>query len=252
MEEMLGFIIQVRSGSVRLPGKMTKDFWNKKTILELIIEKLQKSFPNINIILATSVNKNDIVFKRIAEKYSVDFFQGSENDVLERFLKTAENFKVEKIIRICADNPFLDMNEMSTLIKNIDEKSDYISFEINNSPSIKTHFGFWAEYVKLDALQKVKLQTKELIFKEHVTNYIYTHPEKFKIKFLNPNPKVNATENVRMTIDTLDDFQTLQEVYKDLHKLYGNDFDIYNIIEFLDNNDLYKQKMKIQIQLNSK
>lgn len=248
----LAFLIQVRSGSTRMPDKMTNFFWQDKTIPEIILEKLISAFPEAEIVLATSDNRRDALFEKLAEKFGVKFFQGSENDVLDRFIKAAEYYKINKIVRICADNPFLDMKEMEYLISNIDDTNDYISFKINGLPSIKTHFGFWAEYVSLFALKKVNKKTQDALYREHVTNYIYTHPELFNIKFLAPNKKVLNAENVRMTIDTTDDFQNLQKIYSELYTIYHNKFGIDEILEFLESHKGYQSKMSEQIKLNTK
>lgn len=42
---------------------------------------------------------------------------GEWNNVLSRFIEAAEKFKTDKIIRICADNPLLDMDSLSYLKK---------------------------------------------------------------------------------------------------------------------------------------
>lgn len=246
------YVLQLRTGSKRLPLKMIRPFLGHKTIPEIIIQKLKDTFPKTQIILATSSKEEDTVFRQLADKYEIDFFQGSENDVLKRFTEASEQFGVERIIRICADNPFLDMRQMRYLIESIDRESDYISFDINGLPSIKTHFGFWAEYVTLAALKKVEELTNDSLYREHVTNFIYTHPQFFKLKFLAPNEKVLDMNSVRMTIDTVEDFENAQEIYSQLSNQYGENFGIDEILELLESNKEYQVRMSEQIKLNTK
>ncbi len=250
--DKIAFVIQVRTGSTRLAHKMVKKFWNNKSIPEIIIEKLRNNFPDIKIILATTDKIEDLFFRNVANFYEIDFFQGNETDVLKRFIDAAEYYSVQKIIRICADNPFLDMKQMEYLTDNIDDENDYISFNINGVPSIKTHFGFWAEYVRLDALKKIQVSTKDILYLEHVTNFIYTHPELFKINFLDPNQRIKDAENIRMTIDTAADFDTAQQIYKQLNNQYAENFGIDEILNFLDTHSDYKIKMTEQIRKNTK
>ena len=75
---------------------------------------------------------------------------------MNRFISAAEQYNAQKIIRVCSDNPFLDINSIKKLIETINENpsADYISFNINGIPSIKTHYGFWTEYVTLNTLKK--------------------------------------------------------------------------------------------------
>ena len=193
---MIAFIIQARVGSTRLPNKILLPFYKEKSILELLVEKLS-SFSGIPIIIAAPAN--------------------SENDVLDRFVQAAQYYGVDKIIRICSDNPFLEKNSINLLVQEAKRtNADYISFNINGKPSIKTHFGFWTEFVTLKALLQIQAMTNESLYHEHVTNYIYTHPENFNIKWLQGPDELNGRTDIRLTIDTEKDFRTIQKIYTSL------------------------------------
>lgn len=249
--DKLALIIQARLGSTRLPNKMKMPFYENVSIPGIIISKIKKRFPKIDIILATTVNEKDDYFERFTQEMNIKIFRGSEDNVLKRFIDAADANQIDRIIRVCADNPFLDMNELEVLISSVDD-SEYISFKVNGKPSILTHFGFWTEYITLDALRKIEVFTDDSLFKEHVTNYIYSHPDKFKIKFINPMVEVIGRENIRMTIDTSDDFTNLASVYKELKNCYQENFGIKEIIDFLDVNPQMLKQMSEQIQQNSK
>lgn len=247
-------MLQARIGSTRLPQKMALPFFEDKTILELIITKLQKHFPEIPVILATSALQENDVLEEIAKGLHCLVFRGSENDVLQRFIAAAEVFQFDHIIRVCADNPFLDVSEMQNLIRFVENNPsfDYVSFTVNGSPSIKTHFGFWTEYVTLQALKKVNSATKDSFYHEHVTNYIYGHDALFQIRFIAANPILEGRSDIRMTLDTAVDFTALSEIYLKLNQRYGNTFGIKEIVSFLDENEQYKRIMTNQIIENSK
>ena len=251
MSNDLVFIVQARLGSTRLPNKLVLPFWKEKSILDLILEKITRKFPDIPVILATSVNPKDDKLRSTAERYGCFFFRGSEDDVLNRFIEAALKHDKRKIIRICADNPFLDTDELAVLIENINN-DDYISFHIDNIPTIKTHFGFWAEYTTLESLQKVSELTENNLYHEHVTNFIYENPNFFNIKFINPKISLSVKDEIRMTLDTLQDFDMLSKIYSRLHNRYNDDFGIPEIVEFINENHDFKIKMKEQILLNTK
>jgi spore coat polysaccharide biosynthesis protein SpsF len=132
-----------------------------------------------------------------------------------------------------------------------DNNYDYVSFNVDGIPSIRTHYGFWAEYVSVKALEKVNTLTQVPQYHEHVTNYIYENPKLFAIYFLNPNCNVVGIKDVRMTLDTKNDFQTLSEIYSLLSKKHKH-FGINEIISFLNDNPHYKTEMNAQINNNSK
>lgn len=245
-------IIQARTGSTRLPNKMLLPFFEGKTILELIILRL-KSIVNLNLILATTSNRDDDQLEEIAKKLEVPIFRGCEEDVLNRFISAAEAYNCQKIIRVCADNPFLNITAISELMvtANSHKNFDYIGFWVNNRPSIKTHFGFWAEFVTLDALKKVSTITDEKYFHEHVTNFIYENPDVFKIKWIEKYNTITNRDDIRLTIDTEADFTLAQSIYSEL-ALEIDGKSIESIIQFLSSDTVTLEKMKLEIKKNSK
>ena len=213
---MIAFIIQARVGSTRLPNKILLPFYKEKSILELLVEKLS-SFSGIPIIIAAPANSENDVLETVLKDKNTHIFRGCENDVLDRFVQAAQYYGVDKIIRICSDNPFLEKNSINLLVQEAKRtNADYISFNINGKPSIKTHFGFWTEFVTLKALLQIQAMTNESLYQEQDTNYIYTHPENFNIKWLQGPDELNGRTDIRLTIDTEKDFRTIQKIYTSL------------------------------------
>lgn len=246
----IAFVIQARLASTRLPNKIILPFFNGKSIIELLIEKLKKF--NLPIILATSTDESNLPLVNIAKKEDVYIFRGSENDVLQRFIMAAEHYGAEKIIRVCSDNPFLDIESMNCLIQKLSESDfDYVSFQVNGIPSIKTHFGFWAEGVTLNCLQKVASKTSDKLYHEHVTNYIYTFPNSFSLEWLSVPICLNERDNIRLTIDTANDFASVRELYGNICA-QSDVPTIESIVSYLDAHPTYLEKMKQEINTNTK
>jgi len=249
----LGVIIQSRMGSSRLPNKMTLPFYKGKGIFEIILNRLNEAQLEIPIILATTDNERDDCLVEIAIKNNIRVFRGSENNVLERFIKAAEINNIQKIIRICADNPFLDIEDLERQINDFRNiEADYFSYCKNDkTPTILTNFGFWSEAVSLKALKKTANLTDNKLYLEHVTNYIYKHPKEFKLKFKEIDPYFDQNSNIRLTVDTALDFEIAKEVYLSLKKT-NSDFDAINIIEFVKSNPQWLKVMKKEIEENKK
>lgn len=240
-------------GSTRLPQKILLPFYNDKSILKLLIEKLSQ-IENTKIVIATSKGEENDVLENFAMKHDIICFRGSENDVLQRFIDAADTVGAEQIVRICSDNPFLELDSIQHLLRYVNESDssiDYISFNIDGTPSIKTHYGFWTEYVTLNALKKVAKLTDESLYHEHVTNYIYTHPECFNINWI-PGPEcLLNNKNIRLTIDTKEDFENAQNIYCRL--CANNPYpQISDIVKYLKNNPDCYYSMIQQIKNNSK
>ena len=143
----------------------------------------------------------------IAEQLGIPSFRGSEQDVLQRFIDAASHFHLDKIIRVCADNPFISIEDLDLLGEMLDAGTeDYVCFKTSQGiPTIKTHYGFWGEGVTLNSLKNVAKWSKEKLDHEHVTIYIYSNPTHFQIKgkFI---PIEIEQSQIRLTIDTIEDF----------------------------------------------
>jgi spore coat polysaccharide biosynthesis protein SpsF len=246
-------IIQARTGSTRLPQKMILPFYENEGIFSLLLKKLTSSFDKNDIILATSLNENNDVLVEIAKHHGVNYYRGSENDVLQRFINAAKEFDAENIIRVCADNPFLDVFYIELLIEKFENfNCDYLSYVTSDgTPSIKTHYGFWAEAVKLSALEKVRELTDENLYHEHVTNFIYANREIFDVNFFKIIPEIDRHKDIRLTIDTQVDFDIQKEIYARLNSYIPN-FTSLNVIDFLEDNPHYLEIMKNEILKNQK
>ncbi len=247
----LGIILQARTGSTRMPEKVILPFYQEQSILDLLLEKVKKL--GVPVVLATTVNPSDDRICVLAEQHGVPVFRGSENDVLDRFIQAARQFGFSKIIRVCADNPFLDLAGMQNLIVEFsNSNADYLGFQLaGNKPSILTHFGFWTEAVSLDALKKAQQLTSEKLYHEHVTNFIYGNPALFNVQFIPADPLVFSRTDVRMTLDTPEDFEIQKEIFATISKENPN-FGIPEIVSWLDQHPEILELMKKEILKNQK
>lgn len=249
-----GIIIQARTGSTRLPRKMVLPFYNNKGIIEILVERLKKNIPaNIQIIVATTDNERDDIIADAAQQAGCEVFRGSENDVLGRFIAAAEQYGTDRIIRVCADNPFIDMNGIMTLIDYMSrhEEFDYVTFaKANGTPVMKTHYGFWAEAVTINALKKVAELTDDKLYHEHVTNYIYANKDIFNIHFINIPEELDRNNRLRLTLDTQEDFDMQKEIFAKVMEKGGICMD--NVMKVIEENPQYYDAMEKQIIRNSK
>lgn len=249
---MEGFkiILQARASSKRLPGKMLKVFFNGWTIPEIVIRNLLKIFNAKQIILATSIHGCDDELQRLAENLGIDCFRGEEQDVLKRFIDAATYGSARNVVRVCADNPFIQPESLLKLLQEFDEiDADYLSYRLSDgTPIIKSHLGLFAEIVTFESLLRVARLTDEPDYHEHVTNFIYTNPDLFAVQFLDLPDFINDRTDIRLTIDTEEDFILGQEIYSEVYPDCG----VVNIIEAVDSCPSRLLRMKNQIIQNSK
>jgi len=245
-------VIQARVGSTRLPQKMLMPFVEGKSILQIIIENLLYTFPKDKIIVATSTSPADEQIKSVVSNYGIKVFKGDENNVLKRFVDCCEMYNVKNIIRLCADNPFLVPNYIKMLVENVTNTDNYLSFSFpDGTPTIKSHIGLFTEFTTISTLKQVIQFTNEQLYTEHVTNYIYANPSKFNVRFLPLPNELQNRNNIRLTIDTKDDFDLLSDLYQKLPSVNSPDF-VKSLLLLIDNHPEIKQRMLMQINRNAK
>jgi len=246
----LGIIVQARVGSTRLPGKVLLDFHQGRGILDLVLEKFNTpAFAGFKRVLATSTAPGDQALGAYAKKYGYLFFQGSEENVLQRFIQAAEENGFSHVIRVCADNPLLNAGSTKDLIAALKagyeagHALDYVSYKTSTGiPVIKSHLGLFTEIVSLDALKQTAARTSDPLYHEHVTNYIYADGHGFNVQLLPAPDAVYDRADLRFTIDDQDDFETIARLYSHT-AAFAEDLD--KLVDFVDTNEQsgYKRTM---------
>jgi len=214
-----GIIIQARMGSTRLKGKILMPITGQQSILDILLSRLKRLCPELPLVVATTTSEEDNAVVELCRKKDIIFFRGDETNVLNRFISCADHYGFQgSVIRICADNPFLDMELLATLMEEAQRNNaDYVSFKIDGKPTILTHYGFFAEIVKVGALKSAAQLTQDPLYTEHVTNYIYNHPETFDIRLVETS-LFRDYPYVRLTIDNQADFNIASQILSELDK----------------------------------
>ncbi|MBL7978372.1 MAG: hypothetical protein JNN12_08530 [Bacteroidetes Order II. Incertae sedis bacterium] len=213
-----GLVIQARMGSVRLRGKVLKPFDGPVSILQMLIRRFGAAFPAMPLLVATSTaSTDDIVTERaIAEGALV--FRGSEEDVLDRFIGAMEANGLSACLRICADNPFLITDFAKELLDASKcSNHDYMSHRVSGTPAMQTHYGVFTEYVTLAALTKASTMPIPPDDRQHVTKFLYEHPDLFDVRWLDADISMEGVEDIRMTVDTLQDFEISQTLWRQIN-----------------------------------
>lgn len=224
-------------GASRLPGKVLLDI-NGQTLLEHVIDKLKKSRYIDRIIVATTTDILDDELVKYCEQKNMLCYRGDVNNVLDRFIKAGEQFQCDKIIRVCADNPFIDTRLIDEQLKVFvdDESLEYCTYATaDDMPVMLKPLGVFVEAVTMKALRRVAAQADDPKYFEHVTMFIYQHPEFFKIKLMPLDSEINS--NYRFTVDYPEDIAFCAAVMK-----ATNDYSFESLIKLMENNGGLREK----------
>ena len=161
------------------------------------------------------------------------YFRGSEENVLNRYYNAAKKFDIDPIVRITSDCPLIDPFVIDEII-NFYEKNQYKMVTNAGPYEEKRTFprGFDVEVFSFSLLEQAYENAEENYQKEHVTPYIYENHDD-KIHFYQ-NEKGDYS-NLRLTVDTPEDFKLIKKIYDNLYEGKHN-FYSEEIIEFLNKN----------------
>lgn len=217
-------IVQARIGSTRLPKKMLLDLFGKP-LLQRVLERVGNCTLADKLIVAIPDTAENDVLLEIIRLNGFSLFRGNEVDVLDRVYQAAinlcDNLEDETtIIRVCADNPFVDPDEIDRLI-GFFLKGNY-DYAFNHLPALDNMYpnGLGAEALRFSILKYLWEKAIELPYREHLTKYIWDNIEKFKVGVL-PAPSCIRYPEIKLDVDTQEDFQRAQMLYKRLIEKEG-------------------------------
>jgi len=225
----IGAIIQARTSSTRLPGKVLKElsYASGITCLEQVIRRLKKSKKLNEIIIATTKDVEDDQIINIAKKEDVKYFRGSKENVLSRYYFAAKENDIDLIVRITSDCPCIDAAITDlTIDDHINKMADYTTNSL-----VRTYpHGLDVEVFNFNALEKSYKNATKDYEKEHVTPYINRNPKIFKINEIKAPQELYAPD-IRITLDTEEDYALLCAVFDYLYpkNKYFNAYDIVNL-----------------------
>ena len=228
----VGAIVQARMGSTRLPGKVLLPL-QKKSVLEWVLTRLKKATLLNDIIVATSELSEDDKIVNECNNLDVFCYRGSNLDVLNRFAQASSCYNLELVVRVNADNPLIDpffIDDLITVARN--SYFDYVSYKLSDDrPVMKSAISFFAEIVTKKCLVKADSVLRSRHHREHVTLGIYQNPDIFRTHFLNV-PKICDNPNLRLTLDTSNDYVLLKEIVSELgeHAIELNAEEIINTV----------------------
>lgn len=172
-----------------------------KALLDHVLGRLSLlNFP-VTVVVATSGLPQDDAIALHCLSRGVKVFRGSETDVLDRYYQCARECGFAHVVRLTADNPFTDMEELRRLIDiHLAQHNDY-THSFGAMP-----LGVGAEIFTFAALEKSAREGHASNHREHVNEFIQENPGSFKICAL----EVAATKrrpDLRLTVDTKDDYR---------------------------------------------
>lgn len=218
-------IIQARMGSKRLPGKVLLPL-SGFPVIEHVVRRVKECKKINSIVIATSKSKADLPIVNWCKKNKINFFQGSLNDVLDRYYKASIAYKADIIVRVTGDCPVIDPKILDEVIIKFKKKNyDFYSLA-GNFPD-----GLDCQVFTFEALKKSSIEAKLKSDREHVGTYIEnTNRKSFKI---GAYKKFRKQSHHRWTLDELRDYKFLKKIFDKLFVNFNKNFYTKEILQLL-------------------
>jgi spore coat polysaccharide biosynthesis protein SpsF len=201
---VVGVVLQARMGSTRRPGKVLADLAGRPLVVR-ILERLVRARADVVAVATPEGDRNAPLRAAAAAVPGVAVTTGPEDDVLERYALAAESLGLDVIVRATADNPFVDPDAVDGTVGRISSDGlDYVS-----APGYPAGGG--VEAFTRAALETARREATDPAEREHVTPYLYRHPEIFRLgAFEAPADRRGPW---RLTVDTDEDLDLARRLH---------------------------------------
>ena len=238
----IGFLITARLKSSRLPMKLLKNL-GEDNIIGCVIDRISLIDEPLKTVLCTSTNNQDLPLIEIARNKGIYYFNGNEEDVLERLLVAAKLHGLDYLIGITGENPLFCLKTTKEIIDLAKEnKYDFIY-------PIGLPIGSATYALKIKALETV-CKIKKVVDTE-IWGYLINRPEVFAIKNIKVSEDLCWPE-LRITCDYTEDYKFLQAIWD--HTSEEDRMDLGKVLTYLKANtgitDIHSDR--IQLDLDKK
>ena len=205
-------ILQARLGSARLPAKILLDLGGR-SVLQRCLERAARFDGVAEVIVATTTQPEDDLVVAHCRRIGVRTTRGSVHDVLSRYLDAARATGAEAIVRCTSDNPLVDPEISSTVVRALVESQETdspLDYAANNLQRVLP-LGLDLGVVTMRALEAAG-RDATVAEREHVTLHVCRHPERFRLRSIVPALSRDCS-HLRWTLDTMEDYRLLATVF---------------------------------------
>lgn len=201
-------IAQARMSSTRLPGKTLAEFGGRPMI-DVVVRRARRAALADEVVVATTDDTSDDVLAAHLQAQGVPFVRGSLDDVLSRYELAARTFDAETVVRITCDCPFIDPAVIDDVIAAFRRapEVDYCGNTLRRTYPL----GLDTEVFSRAALERAAAESSAPAEREHVTPYLYQHPELFRLRNVEA-PQRATWPDLRLTVDEPADLALMREI----------------------------------------
>lgn len=203
-------VIQARTGSSRLPGKVLMPAAGA-TLLERMIERVSDARTPTAVVVATTGLPADDDLARLAHRAGADVVRGHATDLLDRHVAAARATRADAVVKIPSDCPLIDPAAIDRVIATFLALDD-VDYVSNLHPATWPD-GFDVEVMTRGALETAWREARRPLDREHTTPFLWDNPDRFVGENVRCPDVRDYTGWCRLTLDYAEDYAVIREVY---------------------------------------
>jgi spore coat polysaccharide biosynthesis protein SpsF len=203
-------IIQARSGSSRLPGKVLAPVLGQP-MLALQIERVRRARRLEGLVVATSESPADDAVAQVAVDCGTAVYRGALEDVLDRVYHAAVQAEASHVVRLTGDCPLIEPQVIDLVVgDHLRVGADYTSNTlVRTFPD-----GLDVEVIRFRALAEAHSEARLPSEREHVTPFVCNRPQRFQLQGVE---QAEDLSRLRWVVDCAADLQVIEGVFARLY-----------------------------------
>lgn len=233
-------IIQTCSGTAEDRGTAARRLGGK-SVLEWVVRRMTDCQRLDGVVVMSDARLESRCLSSLVPP-DVPILSVEGEDPLRRFVAATEQYRCEGVVRVRADQPFVDPMLIDRLVTTAETQPscDYVSYcSRDGRPAILSPIGVFGEWISTEALRRADRKATSPEDRREVTRFIYGHPEQFTLRLI-PTPAQMDRDDVRLTIDIEEDWEHLLTI---VDALGPEEFDWRRIANLLDHQPALRSRM---------
>jgi len=225
-------VVQARTGSTRLPGKVMMPLANRPLLHRMLERVLAAKTPSA-VVVATTPARADDVIEEVATEAGVACFRGHPTDLLERHYSAAIDMRAHVVVKIPSDCPLVDPDVIDRVIGYYIDHVDCADFVSNLYPGTYPD-GNDVEVIPFGVLETAWIEATAEHEREHTTPFIWERRDRFRVHHVAWESGLDYSSSHRWTIDYPEDYQFLAAVYSALWNEARPVFSLRDVLSLLE------------------
>ena len=219
--------IQARLASTRLPEKVLIDL-HGLPMLRQIARRLEASPGISEVVLATTTGGSDDALAEAASGWGMGVYRGPVDDLVARYLGTAEAFDADGVVRVWGDCPFVDPGAIGRAVRCFVD-GDHLYTSTFRPPGRTFPLGLDVEIYRTSLLRDIISSSTDPFFREFPVEFVNAHITPERIGSVRHHEDAS---DLHLTVDYPEDLEVARSIYAALHKDSGH-FDIDTMVSWI-------------------